>query len=486
MLFLLLLGVIPAYRAVFICPKDGLYPYQSDCSKFYHCAAGFPYLKSCPAGLFFNALVNACDWPENVECAESTSSTTSLTSPISTDSTTPESMTTYKPPPSGSNLFKIVCYFTNWAFYRPGIGKFLPEDIDPTLCTHINYAFAILDPSTMTLKPHDTWADLDNSFYKRVTSLKLKNPSLKVLLSIGGWTDSAGNKYSRLISSASLRQQFINHVVPFLKQYSFDGLDLDWEYPVCWQTQCENGPTADKLNFAKWVQELRKAFNEHHPRLLLTAAVSASKRIIDAAYDVGSLSRNLDFINIMSYDYSGSRDKATKHHSPLYYHQKDKDPDFNSNFSMNYWLHKGATPTKLVMGIPFYGRSFTLSNPSSSGLNAPVKGKGLPGTYTREGGFLSYYEICSRIKIQGWIKKTDPATGPYAYGMNQWVGYDDPASVARKAQYIIDKGFGGAMMWSLDLDDFKASCCKVRFPLLKTINYVLRGSPRNPSELGCE
>lgn len=67
--------------------------------------------------------------------------------------------------PSGSDdEFKVVCYFTNWAWYRQEPGsKFLPEDIDADLCTHIVYGFAVLDVSTLTIKPHDPWADIDNS-----------------------------------------------------------------------------------------------------------------------------------------------------------------------------------------------------------------------------------------------------------------------------------------------------------------------------------
>lgn len=56
----------------------------------------------------------------------------------------------------------MVCYFTNWAWYRQGDGKYLPSDIDSSLCTHVNYGFAVLDGTTLTIKPHDSWADLDN------------------------------------------------------------------------------------------------------------------------------------------------------------------------------------------------------------------------------------------------------------------------------------------------------------------------------------
>ena len=57
---------------------------------------------------------------------------------------------------------KVVCYFTNWAWYRPEAGKYQPQDIEADLCTHIVYGFAVLDPETLTVKAHDTWADFDN------------------------------------------------------------------------------------------------------------------------------------------------------------------------------------------------------------------------------------------------------------------------------------------------------------------------------------
>lgn len=123
--------------------------------------------------------------------------------------------------------YKVVCYFTNWAWYRQGGGKFLPEDIDAKLCTHIVYGFAVLDRDSLTIKPHDTWADFDNRFYERVVAYKKKG--VKVTVAIGGWNDSAGDKYSRLVRDASARARFIKRVIEFIEKHNFDGLDLDWE-----------------------------------------------------------------------------------------------------------------------------------------------------------------------------------------------------------------------------------------------------------------
>lgn len=130
---------------------------------------------------------------------------------------------------SSESDYKVICYFTNWAWYRQGGGKYLPENIDGKLCTHIVYGFAVLDRDRLTIKPHDTWADFDNHFYERVVAYKKKGA--KVTVAIGGWNDSAGDKYSRLVRDPAARARFIKHVIEFIEKHSFDGLDLDWEYP---------------------------------------------------------------------------------------------------------------------------------------------------------------------------------------------------------------------------------------------------------------
>lgn len=169
----------------------------------------------------------------------------------------------------------MVCYVTNWAFYRKADGKFVPEHIDQRLCTHVVYAFATLDPETLLLKEFDGWADIDNSkiihtpfkpnsntllldLYERITSLK----DAKILLSLGGWTDSAGDKYSRLVGDGSARRRFAVGTVSFLRRHGFSGLHLDWNYPICWQSNCKKGPASDKPNFTKLIQVSQFAFTK--------------------------------------------------------------------------------------------------------------------------------------------------------------------------------------------------------------------------------
>lgn len=158
-----------------------------------------------------------------------------------------------------SARYKLVCYYTNWSWYRPGHGKYGPEDIDPTICTHIVYGFAILGPDGL-ITPHDPWADQENrmflnfivysnelyfkctfhtyfflttGLYERV--VEYKKYGIKVSIAIGGWNDSVGDKYSKLVNDPAARARFVKHAVEFIERYGFDGLDLDWEYPKCWQ-----------------------------------------------------------------------------------------------------------------------------------------------------------------------------------------------------------------------------------------------------------
>lgn len=121
---------------------------------------------------------------------------------------------------------KVICYFTNWAVYRNGAGSFSPSNIDGSLCTHITYAFATLDPTSLTIQPSDPNTDINNQFYQQVTAQR--NNGIDVSISVGGWSDST-DKYSQLMADPSARQNFIQSLIQFMDQYNFNGVDLDLE-----------------------------------------------------------------------------------------------------------------------------------------------------------------------------------------------------------------------------------------------------------------
>ena len=185
------------------------------------------------------------------------------------------------------------------------------DDIDPNICTHIIYSFVVLDPTNYIIMLSDGGLDIDKNNIKNFINLKLRNPNLKLLVALGGWTDSRFSKYSELLADPSKRTTFVNNAVEFLKTHGFDGLDLDYEYPGY------DGVSTDKAGFTAFVQELKEAFQPYGWEL--TAAVSAVKSTIDNAYEVPELSEALDAIHLMTYDFHGSSwELQVNHHSPLY------------------------------------------------------------------------------------------------------------------------------------------------------------------------
>merc|ERR1712062_781796 len=136
-------------------------------------------------------------------------------------------------------------------------------------------------------------------------------------------------------------------------------------------------------------------------------AVSPSKTVMDEGYDIPALSRDLDIINVMTYDYHGHWDKKTGHVAPLYAHPDDEFYYFNANYTMHYWAEKGADKRKLMMGMPMYGQAFSLASAAANqGLNAPAPGRGQAGEFTRAGGFLAYYEICHKVQYPALCQKS--------------------------------------------------------------------------------
>ncbi|CAG2118127.1 unnamed protein product [Medioppia subpectinata] len=317
--------------------------------------------------------------------------------------------------------------------------------------------------------------------YRRIEHLRDVNKNMKALISIGGWNEGS-TKYSKMAANPGARKTFVNSVVKFLQTYKFDGLDVDWEFPGF---LAETGPDhdrtpgdpKDKQNYIELLRELKAALKPHN--YLLTAAVSAGKPTIDVAYDVKQLNELLDFVNVMSYDYhGGSWENVTGHNAPLYADPKadEKQKMLTVSYGVEYWLKLGLSPKKLNMGFATYGRSFTLADPNKHGLGAPAVGKGgTAGPYSNQAGMLGYNEICEFLK-QGWkAYRDDTQKIVYAVNGNQWVGYDDQQSFKDKLSYLKSKGLGGAIIWSIDTDDFHGTCGGLKHPLIKTISGELNG-----------
>ena len=146
--------------------------------------------------------------------------------------------------------------------------------------------------------------------------------------------------------------------------------------------------------------ELREAFEAEaqevkRGRLLLTAAVPVGPDNINGGYDVPAVASYLDFINLMAYDFHGKWESQAGHNAPLYAPSSDSEwrKQLSVDHASNLWVRLGTPREKLVIGMATYGRSFTLSNARNFRVNDAASGGGTAGVYTREAGFLAYYEV---------------------------------------------------------------------------------------------
>ncbi|ELW65251.1 Chitinase-3-like protein 2 [Tupaia chinensis] len=346
----------------------------------------------------------------------------------------------------GGSAYKLVCYFTNWSQDRQDPGKFTPKNIDPFLCSHLIYSFASITNNKVIINDKN-----DAALYQTINELK--------------------TKFHPMVDSSTSRLEFINSIILFLRNHNFDGLDISWIYP----------DRKDNTVFTMLIQELAEAFNNDigkssQERLLLTAGVSAGRQMIDNSYQIKTLAEKLDFINLLSFDFHGSWEKplVTGHNSPLRKGQLDRGTSsyYNVEYAVAYWIRKGMPAEKIIMGIPTYGHSFTLASAETS-LGAPASGPGAAGPITKSSGFLAYYEVCQFLQGAKITRLQDQQV-PFAVKGNQWVGYDDVESIETKVQFLKNLNLGGAMIWSIDLDDFTGkSCNQGPYPLVQAVKKNL-------------
>ncbi|MDW2800368.1 glycosyl hydrolase family 18 protein [Clostridium boliviensis] len=337
--------------------------------------------------------------------------------------------------PSG----KMVGYYAAWEAYK----GYCPDQIDASKLTHINYAFANIGPD---LKLTLGYPDIDPNNIRLLNELKLKNPNLKTLISVGGWNWSG--RFSDAALTDASRSAFADSCVDFIVKYGFDGVDLDWEYPVSGGLVTNSRRPEDKQNFTLLLQKIREkldargAIDQKH--YLLTIAGGA-----DASYvknvELSALAQYLDYANIMTYDLHGTWDPYTDLLAPLY-NNNDYSPQYKTSVdsAVSTWLNAAFPADKLVMGVPFYGYLYSSVNNSNNGLYQTYGGansisyKDIKTNYLNKTGYTRYFHSQSKV--------------PWLFNGTIFISYEDPESIAYKADYIKSRNLGGAMIWELSQD----------------------------------
>ena len=356
---------------------------------------------------------------------------------------------------------KIVGYYPAWTTHAR---NFQVADIPAQNLTHIIYAFAKISPNG-EIALGEPWADIQKRFpgdrsgqpyfgsFGQLQKLKIKHRHLQTLLAVGGWSQSS--KFSDVALTDAARQRFARSCVQLVTRYGFDGLDIDWEYPVAGGMAGNKRRPADKKNFTLLVAELRKQMDargkQDQRRYLLTAATSG------AAAHYGNLelkkvSDYLDWFNLMSYDFAGPWSARTGFNSGLSASgQPGEDPQLNVAAAVNGYLKAGVPPGKIVMGVPFYGRGWKGVAPTNKGLFTTFGGVA-PGT--QEAGVYEYRDLVKNHVRPGTRHWHSQAKVPWLYDPAQrtMIAYEDLESVAWKVKFAQAKKLGGIMAWDLSKD----------------------------------
>ncbi|KAL2812544.1 glycoside hydrolase superfamily [Aspergillus cavernicola] len=316
--------------------------------------------------------------------------------------------------------------------------KRLPSDIDIEPLTHLNFAFAFFHPTTFQVLPMSAG---DEALYPQFTALKSKKPSLKTWIAVGGWsfndaTNSPNTQtaFSDMAGSAANRQMFIASLRHFMQTWGFDGVDIDWEYPGA---DDRGGIDADTANFVKLVRDMKDAFGGEYG---ISITLPASYWYL-RGFDLQGMAAHVDFFNIMTYDIHGVWDAENKHTGP-YVRPHTNITEIKQGLDL-LWRND-VDPAQVNFGLGWYGRSFTLKDPSCNKPDCIFAYSGKAGECTKSSGTLSNAEIQRVIAKHGLAPTVD------ADAMVKWITWDsDQWMKINEASKLC---LGGVLIWAVDQD----------------------------------
>ena len=310
---------------------------------------------------------------------------------------------------------RVVGYYPQWVQ-----GNLNPSEIDYSVITHVNHAFAWPDEEGNILH-------YDDMISQSITSV-VHDHGAKILLSLGGWGNSWG--FAPSVESEEARSIFIDNIISICENNNYDGIDIDWEHP--------DGFT-QKNNLSDFIAELRQAFDELYPEWLISMAVPVSNWS-GQHYDFNSLIQNVSYFNAMTYDFHGSWTDHAGHNAPLY-PSPANDPDGAVSTGFYYLSNtRGIPRSKINIGLAFYGKQYNALD-----INQSFQGEVASLLYNQYEHYIN----------NGWDYNWDnTAQSPYLRNsaQDQIITIEDSNSIARKSDYVKNNQIGGLMIWALSYD----------------------------------
>jgi chitinase len=305
-----------------------------------------------------------------------------------------------------------------------------PQKVNFRLYTHLCHAFLVADEEGK-LRPSTTCPS-------RQLVADAHKARVRVLLSLGGW--GWDKQFTAIVSKPEALDRYVKAVLAIVDRYDYDGIDLDWEYP---------DTKAKVAGFDRLSRRFRKDLDalgrKKGRRLFQTMAASASPSTLEWLSNK-LLLETLDWVNVMTYDYTGDWTSYAGHHSPLFASSKQPGTPHSTELTMKYLVRRGMPANRLAVGLPLYGRGFAVSQPYASTKKA-TRGKAPPGG--------SYSAIEKLIRKDGWTRRWDSETkNPWAIAPDRSavIGYDDAESLSLRTAWAMKQGFRGVFFWEIGGD----------------------------------
>lgn len=368
----------------------------------------------------------------------------------------------------------VVGYFPEWGVYAR---NYHITNLPAALLTHINYAFLrpVYDAATGTARIEvvDEFAALEKTYpgdsnslafrgsFHQLRKLKTAHPHLKTLISVGGATLS--EDFSDIAASATARKTFAESCLAYMIRYGFDGIDIDWEYPVKGGERSVRHRPEDAANNTLLLRALRERLDAEETKdgrhYFLTIATSVTGETLTNRYQLPQLSKEVDWFNLMAYNMTGAWSPVTGHQAPLYGNPQASHKSYCVADGIAQYIELNVPRHKLVLGVPFYGRGFQGVPGTGHGLFQKYSGLYSEGSWSPS--VFTYRDLRdgsqghASINTNGFEEFWDSASKAsflYNHQTHVFITYASPRALALKAAYVRDQKLRGMMCWSLDLD----------------------------------